>query len=56
MNLFNSYQALAIYTATPFAIQYFTASGNTAWAVILGLGEFAGFLLLGWAVNEATSK
>lgn len=54
MNLFNCYQALAIYTATPFAIQWLATGGNTAWAVVLGIGEMIGFVLLGIAINETT--
>lgn len=54
MNLFNCYQALAIYTATPFAIQWLASNGNTAWAIVLGIGELIGFILLGIAVNEMT--
>lgn len=54
MNLFNCYQAIAIYSATPFAIQWLAENGFTSWAIILGTGEFAGFILLGLAVNEAT--
>lgn len=52
MNLFNSYQALAIYTAAPFGIQWLHSNGYTAWAVILGVAEVIGFVLLGLAVNE----
>jgi hypothetical protein len=54
VNLFNSYQALAIYTATPFAIQWLASNGNPVWAVVLGIGELIGFVLLGIAINETT--
>jgi hypothetical protein len=54
MNLFNCYQALAIYTATPFAIQWLSQNGNTSWAIVLGIGEFVGFCVLGVAINEST--
>lgn len=56
MNLFNCYQAVAIYTATPFAIQWLANNGNTSWAVVLGIGELIGFILMGLAVNYSTEK
>ncbi len=54
MNLFNCYQAIAIYTATPFAIAWLSNNGNVAWAIVLGIGELIGFIMLGIAVNEST--
>lgn len=53
MNLFNCYQALAFYTITPFGIQWLYQNNYTAWAVVLGLGELVGFILLGIAVRES---
>ena len=54
MNLFNCYQAIAFYTAVPFGIQWLATNGFTAWAVILGIGEFVGFIMLGFAVHGST--
>jgi hypothetical protein len=54
MNLFNCYQALAIYTALPFAIQWLASNGNTAWAVVLGVVELLGFIFLGLVLNSVT--
>jgi uncharacterized membrane protein (DUF485 family) len=54
MNLFNCYQALAFYTAVPFAIQWLANNGNSTWAILLGVGELVGFFALGAAVYEAT--
>lgn len=53
MNLFNSYQAVAFYTATPFAIQWLANNGYNTWAIALGIGEFIGFVLMGIAVSES---
>jgi hypothetical protein len=52
MNLFNCYQAVAFYTATPFAIQWLASNGHEPWSWILGIGELIGFILLGQAINE----
>lgn len=53
MNLFNCYQAVAFYTAVPFGIQWLATNGFTAWAVVLGIGELVGFVILGMAVSDA---
>lgn len=52
MNLFNCYQALAFYTAAPLAIQWLALNGYTTWAVILGIGEVIGFVVLGAIVSD----
>lgn len=56
MNLFNCYQAVAFYTATPFAIQWLANNGYTFWAGIIGIGEIIGFILMGLAINQSTSE
>lgn len=53
MNLFNCYQAVAFYTAVPFAIEWLANNGYSTWAIILGVGEFAGFCLMSLAIHES---
>jgi hypothetical protein len=54
MNLFNCYQLLGLYTATPLAIQWLASNGCTVWAVVLGVVELLGFIFLGIALNAVT--
>lgn len=54
MNLFNCFQAVAFYTVVPFGIQYLANSGNTAWAVVVGIGQGVGFVMLSIAVHESS--
>jgi hypothetical protein len=56
MNLFNCYQAVAFYTAVPFAIEWLSNNGYSSWAIILGVAEFVGFIGLGMAVHEGFEK
>lgn len=53
MNLFNCFQAVAFYTAVPFAIQWLASNGFNTWAIILGIGEFVGFVMLSVSVSES---
>ena len=53
MNLFNCYQAVAFYTAVPFAINWLANNGFSTWAIIFGIGEFIGFIFMGLAIYEA---
>lgn len=54
MNLFNCFQAVAFYTVVPFGIQYLANTGNTAWAVVAGIGHLVGFFFLSIAVHESS--
>jgi hypothetical protein len=54
MNLFNCYQLLGLYTATPLAIQWLASNGNTAWAVVLSVVELILFIFLGMVLNSVT--
>lgn len=52
MNLFNCFQAVAFYTLVPFGIQWLAAHDYTAWAIVAGVGEFAGYCMLSISVYE----
>ena len=53
MNLFNCYQAVALYTATPFFIEWLNNNGFKSLSLVVGIGEIIGFILLGLAINES---
>jgi hypothetical protein len=53
MNLFNSFQAVAFYTLTPFLIQWLFANGHDGWAYLASAGELAGFAMISFAIHEA---
>lgn len=54
MNLFNCYQAIAFYTAVPFLIEWLANNGFNTWAILLGIGEFVAFCILGATVHEGS--
>lgn len=56
MNLFNAYQALAFFCATPFGIHWLY---NNDWRVVSYLFCFAwviGFVMIGICINEQAGK
>jgi len=53
MKLFNCYQAVALYTATLFFIEWLNNNGFQALSIVVGIGEIIGFILLGLAINES---
>lgn len=53
MNYFNSLQAVAIYTATPFGIQWLMSNHYEGWAAVFIFGQLVGFIALTFAVNDS---
>lgn len=56
MNLFNCFQAMAFYTLVPFGIQWLAVHDQTAWAILAGVGELAGFVALSISLHDDSSK
>jgi hypothetical protein len=54
MNLFNCYQALVIFTALPFGIEWLYEHDKQLLAIMLLVPWLVGFGFLGIAVNEQT--
>ena len=53
MNIFNCFQAVAFYTVVPFGIQWLAMNGYSTWAIMLGVAEFIGFVLMSIAVSDS---
>jgi hypothetical protein len=56
MNLFNCYQALVIFCAMPFGIQWLVEHDKIAFAVLAGVPWLVVFVFIGAAINEVTGK
>ena len=52
MNLFNSFQAVALYTGSPFLAQWLFNSNYNVWAYLLCMVIAVSFFAISWAVHE----
>lgn len=52
MNLFNSFQAMAFYTGSPFLAQWLFSGGYNVWAYLLCLVIMVSFFAISYAVHE----
>ncbi len=46
MNLFNKFQAMAFYTATPLGIQWLFSNGHTGWGALVCGVELIGMVMI----------
>lgn len=53
MNLFNCYQGLAIWAATPFGLQWLYMHNNQLIAFMIALFWLWGGALIGMSINES---
>ncbi len=53
MNMFNCFQAVALYTALPFGIQYLMTNGHDVWGYMLCVVQLIGYAIISVAVAES---